>query len=828
MRMPKEGNAGRRSAGRILHSILFYRFKNKTNKKMKKYFILIFCLFGFLTGIQADENDSKKTDANIFGHVLEKKTKEHLPFVAIRLKGTTIGTTTDASGHYFMKNLPVGKFTLEVSIMGFKTISREVNIVANTTQEIDFELEEESIALNAVVVSANRNETNRMQAPSLVSVIDVKMLENTNSKNLAQALNFQPGLRVEDNCQNCGFTQLRINGLEGAYSQILIDSRPIYGALTGVYGLEQIPTNMIERVEVIRGGGSALFGSSAIGGVVNIITKEPQRNSGDISHTFSSINGKAVENNSMFNASILTDSRNAGIMLYGQNRDRQGYDHDADGFTEMPMLKNRSFGFRSFLKTGLYSKLTFEYHNMHEFRRGGDSLNQQPFRAYVAEQLEHYINGGGLNYVQTSPDLKNRFNLYTSAQHTFRKSYYGAGLPAQINSTDPATLTQEALENLNNRLGSFGRSTEMIYQIGGQYTRSIDKFLFMPAELTAGAEYLNNSLADVSGYRSKAVDQKTHTSSAFLQNEWKNEKLSFLLGGRLDKHSLVKSAIFSPRANLRYNPNGKVNFRLSYSEGFRAPQYFDEDLHVDIAGGEEIVRVLSNDLKEERSRSISGSIDFYHTAGAFQFNTLLEGFYTNLTNPFDTKDGQTINGTQEKIVYNAKGAKVYGVNVEGRMAYRRLFDLQLGLTLQKSLYDEARKPIDDVDSYREFMRTPNTYGYFVATWKPVNRFSATLSGNYTGWMYVPHEAGDGGLAKPGDRIAKENKIEKADPFFELNAKVSYDFPILEYSTLQLNAGIQNMFSAYQKDFDTGAGRASSYVYGPAAPRSLFVGAKMSF
>lgn len=800
---------------------------------MKKIYMLLLSLFTLFASVQADDIVLKGTDANIFGHVLDKNTREHLPYVTIQLKGTTLGTTTDETGHYFLKNLPEGKFTIEVKMIGYKTISQEVNIVAKKTMELDFELEEESIALNTVVVSANRNETNRMLAPSLVSVLDVKMLENTNSKNLAQALNFQPGLRVEDNCQNCGFTQVRINGLEGAYSQILIDSRPIYGALTGVYGLEQIPTNMIERVEVIRGGGSALFGSSAIGGVINIITKEATRNSGDLSHTLTSINGKAAENNTMFNASIVSDNRKMGLMLYGQNRDRKGYDHDGDGFTEMPMLKNRSFGLRSFVKTGLYSKLTLEYHNMHEFRRGGDSLKLQPFQSHVTEQLEHYINGGGINYTQTTADYKNRFNLYASAQHTLRKSYYGAGIPVGITpeakNTDESGIEEynKIIENLNGRLGSYGRSTEMVYHFGGQYTRNIDRFLFMPAELTAGAEYLKNALNDVSGYRSQDIDQKTRTVSAFLQNEWKNDHWGILVGGRLDKHSLVKSPIFSPRANLRYNPNGKVNFRLSYSEGFRAPQYFDEDLHVDIAGGEQIIRELSKELKEERSRSFSGSVDFYHTAGGFQFNTLVEGFYTTLKNPFDTKDEEE-SGVTKKIVYNASGAKVYGLTLEGRMAYRSLLDLQLGLTLQKSLFDEAREPIDGVEKYREFMRTPNTYGYFVATWKPAKRFSAVLSGNYTGKMLVPHEAGDGDLAKPGDRVLSENKIENVKSFFELHSKLTYDIPVLEYYTLQLSAGAQNIFNAYQSDFDTGAGRASSYIYGPSTPRSLFVGAKMTF
>lgn len=796
---------------------------------------LIYILTAILL-LSANALTAQNSDANIFGHVLDKTTKEHLPYVTVQLKGTTIGTTTDVSGHYFLSNLPEGKFTLQVHMLGYKTILQEIDIRPNFSQEIDFELEEESIALNTVVVSANRNETNRMQASSLVSVLDMKLLETTNSKDLSQALNFQPGLRVEDNCQNCGFTQVRINGLDGAYSQILIDSRAIYGALSGVYGLEQIPTNMIERVEVIRGGGSALFGSSAIGGVVNVITKEPARNSGEVSHTLSVINGKSLENNTMFNSSIISDNRKAGIMLYGQNRDKQGYDHDNDGFTEIPLLKNRSFGFRSFLKTGLYSKLTLEYHNMHEFRRGGDNLTLQPYQAYIAEQLEHYINGGGINYTANTVDLKNKFNIYASAQHTLRKSYYGGGLPVSLIdtvATNNATAeeinhTNQQIGYANSRLSSFGRSTELVYQLGGQYTRSIDQFLFMPAELTTGIEYLNNTLSDISGYRIENIKQQTQTASAFLQNEWKNDQWSFLVGGRLDKHSLVKSPIFSPRANIRFNPTGKINMRISYSEGFRAPQYFDEDLHVDIAGGNRIVRHLDENLREERSRSISGSVDFYHTIGSLQFNALVEGFYTKLNHAFDTKDGETINGVLHRIVYNSSGAKVYGVNLEGRMAYSKILDLQMGVTIQKSLFDEARQPIDNVAEYREFMRTPNSYGYFVATWSPNERLSTTLSGNYTGKMLVPHEAGNSELAKPGDRYVLENKIEDAPSFFELHAKISYLVPVFNTSKIQFSAGIQNIFNAYQNDFDTGAGRASSYIYGPSTPRNIYGSVKLMF
>ena len=790
------------------------------------------------TFAQADATLERHTDANIYGHVLDSKTGEHLPFVTIKLKGTTIGITTDHTGHYFLRNLPEGEFILEASMIGYKTTGSAVMIEANRTLEIDFTLTEESVSLDAVVVSANRNETTRRMAPSLVSVLDMQMLEVTNSKTLSDGLRFQPGLRVENNCQNCGTTQVRINGMEGSYSQILIDSRPLIGALAGVYGLEQIPANMIERIEVVRGGGSALFGANAIGGTINIITREPIRNSGEFAHTLTSVDGGAIENNSTFNASLVNDSRNAGIMVFGQHRHRDGFDMDGDGFTELPLLQNRSLGFRSFLRRSPYSRLTLEYRHMHEFRRGGDQLDRQPYESYIAEQLEHSIHSGSIGYDLYSADQQNRLSLYAAAQHTERDSYYGAGDPYSDEITDitPGMTEAEAeqirtiLENNMLRRNSFGQTSELTYQVGGHYLHSFRQLWFMPAELTAGMEYLGSNLEDVSGYRDLGISQETRNAAAFLQNEWKTERWSILLGGRLDKHNLLDKAIFSPRLNLRYNPRPDMNLRLTYSGGFRAPQVFDEDLHVDIAGGAQVIRRLSDDLREERSHSISGSADLYHQAGITLFNLLVEGFYTRLEQPFTgVKRGNEI------LIENGDdGAKVFGVNLEGRAAIGTTVDLQAGATLQRSLYDKEHKwwepenseeeALDRVTPTRRMMRTPDSYAYFVATWNATRRFAATLSGNYTGNMAVPHEAGFG--REGVDRFSPVNITEETPSFFELNMRASYTFSLNEETSLQLNAGIQNMTNAFQKDFDTGAGRASSYMYGPGSPRSIFAGFKL--
>ena len=167
----------------------------------------------------------------------------------------------------------------------------------------------QAVALDEVVVSANRNETSRRMAPTLVKVLDGGLFEARSAACLAEGLTFQPGVRVENNCQNCGSSQVRINGLDGPYTQLLIDSRPVFSALSGVYGLEQIPANMIERVEVMRGGGSALFGASAIAGTINIITKEPRRNSAQASHNLISAGGTgSLDNVTSLNASLVTDT----------------------------------------------------------------------------------------------------------------------------------------------------------------------------------------------------------------------------------------------------------------------------------------------------------------------------------------------------------------------------------------------------------------------------------------------------------------------------------------------------------------------------------------
>ena len=756
------------------------------------------CRCVLVLGVEAPK---KSTDANIFGHVVDRDTHEHIPYATIAVTGTAFGATTDASGHYFLKNLPEGELTLEVRALGYAVLAKKVTLERGQTLELNFEVVQSGISMDEVVVSASRSARLRREAPALVSVLDAGLFEKTNASCLAQGLSFQPGVRVEDDCQNCGFTQVRINGLDGHYSQILVDSHPVFSALTGVYGLEQIPANMIERVEVLRGGGSALFGSSAIGGTINVITKEPSRNSAQMSHTLTSIGGSnSYDNNTMLNASLVTESGRAGLCVFGQSRHRSGYDHDGDGFTEVPVINSQSVGMRTFFRTGAYSRISAQYHHINEFRRGGDMLDRPPHEALIAEQIDHSIDGGSLSFDISSPDRRNRFNAYASFQNTARKSYYGS-------KQDP---------------DAYGTTHDLTVAAGMQYIHEFRKLLFMPSELTFGTEYSYDDLGDRSIGYDIHTDQTVHIVGAYLQNEWKTRKWSLLVGGRLDKHNLVDHVIFSPRVNVRFNPAAAVNLRGRYAGGYRAPQAFDEDMHIAIVGGKRVRIRLADDLREERSHSVSLSADLYHTFGRVQTNLLVEGFYTRLDDVFALRDIEdTADGGKIKERYNGSGATVRGLNAEGRAVFTRWFELQAGVTWQRSRYVEPEYWSEDktVPPVRRMFRTPDLYGYFTASLKPLRNFTADVTGTCTGEMLVQHMAGSG--------VAQDAAVSTPS-FFDMNIRLSYDVRIYKEITMQLYGGVQNLFNAYQKDFDKGVDRDSGYIYGPSLPRSWFVGAKFSF
>lgn len=770
---------------------------------MKQFIhLVVLCGMLFITtaasAITDNENPQNRntSDANIHGHILDAKTKQHIPYVVLSLKGTTYATGTDASGHYFLKNLPEGNYILVAEVIGYKKAEKSVKLVRNKSIEVNFTLEEEALSMNEVVVSATRNETNKKNTATIVNVASAKLFENTASSNLAESMAFQPGLRVENTCGNCGAVQLRINGLEGQYSQVLLDSNPIFSSLAGVYGLEQLPVAMIERVEVIRGGGSALFGSNAIGGVVNIITKEPLRNSLSLANTTNLIEGKTAEFNTSFNGSFVSDNHRAGVYLFGMVKNRDAHDYNDDGFSDILKMDSKTLGFRGYYKTSAHSKLTAEYHHIGEYRRGGDNIDQPPHMADIAEDVRHQINGGSLRFNYFAPNSRHFADVYVSSQGIKRNSYYGTG-------KDP---------------NAYGITNDITITAGAQYSYVFEKCLFMPAQFTVGAEYSYNDLDDHSIGFDRKIMQTVRTAGVYLQNEWQSEKVNFVIGGRFDKHNMMEKIIFSPRANLRYSPIEDIGLRVSYSSGYRAPQAFDEDLHIDAVNNQSSIIVLDENLRPEYSHSFSASADLYHNFGSLQTNLLVEGFYTILDDVFAlAKTGENEAGYILQTRYNAAGAEVKGLTAELKLGIPSVFEWQMGYTFQRSRYDEPEEWSENVEPQRRMFRTPDHYAYFTASADITKRFKASLFGNYTGRMLVQHNAG----------YIENDRDELTPQFFDAGLKLSYTFSLSDTINLEINGGMKNIFDSYQDDIDRGPFRDSVYVYGPMLPRTYFFGLKFT-
>lgn len=743
-----------------------------------------------------NQNPRKNSDANIFGHIVSANTGEHIPFATITIKDTTIGCAANATGHYTINNIPTGEHTLVVSAIGYETKEMTYIAVARTTEELNFSLLESTTMVDEVVVSATRNETNRRQTATVVNVASTKLFEGTASSNLSEAMNFQSGLRVENTCGNCGAPQLRINGLEGQYSQILLDSRAIFSSLAGVYGLDLMPVAMVERVEVIRGGGSALFGSSAIGGVVNIITKDPVRNTLSLSNTTNIMEDGTPDINTSLGGAFVSDDYKLGTYIFGQIKNRGGYDRNDDGFTDITALRSETAGFRGYYKTSAHSRLTAEYHHIHDFRRGGDNLDRAPHMANLCEQVDHSIDGGSISF-SYFPNVKHRASGYVSAQNISRSSYFGADMnPDAYGTTRDLTIVGGAQYTLNYKAG-------------------------LPAELTAGVEYNYNALNDYYIATARRIDQYTSVYGLFAQNEWKSDKFNALVGFRLDKHNLINKPIFSPRVTLRYNPISDLGLRASYSSGYRAPQAYNEDLHIDALNHTVSVIRLSKELRPEYSHSFSLSADYYHTFGRLQTNILVEGFYTMLNDVFTLEKIGEENGIIIKERRNAAGARVGGITAEMKLGIPSIFDVQLGYTFQKSRYVEPEQWSESVTPQREMFRSPEHYGYLSSNFYITKNFNASLFGTFTGPMLVQHAE----HTTPDGIVIPDAEV-KTPSFFDCGLKLSYTFRLTNIINLEVNAGIKNIFDAYQRDIDLGAGRDSAYIYGPSLPRTYFFGVKL--
>ncbi|CAM3350464.1 TonB-dependent receptor [Aequorivita lipolytica] len=764
-----------------------------------KYFIYFF-LFA-ITLASAQNNKAK-----ISGTVSTEG--KPIPFASVYVKGGTDGASADVEGNFEL-SIGAGKVTLVAQSQGYRSESISVTVANGETKILNFSLSESNEELEQVVVTGTRTEKRRIDSPVIVNLINSETLEQVVATDLSEGLRFQPGLRVETDCQTCNYTQIRMNGLQGGYSQILINGRSIFSPLTGLYGLQQIPVNMIERIEVVRGGVSALYGSSAIGGTVNVITKIPKKNNYSLSYMYENIDGGADQNLINGNATVVSKDYNAGANFFVSNRRKSAYDANGDNFSELPELKGNSFGVNAFYLPTENSKLELSASSLYEYRFGGEMVDKAAFLAQQSEERTHNVLMGSLDYQVNFNEDKSSLILYYGGQRTDRDHYTG------IIPNDE--IEQQAFF----AAPPYGVSEVTTHQGGAQFNNKFNEFLGGKTVLTGGVEYVYDDVFDEIESYNYLTDQTTKNLGAFVQNDWDiTESLNFLSGFRVDKHNLVANAIFSPRLSLLYKLKETTQFRLGWGTGFRAPQAFDTDLHIAFAGGGVSRISLADTLFEEKSNSFTASVNYDRATEHFIAGVTLEGFYTHLNDAFYLFPLGEDDFGERFEKRNGSGATVKGITMEARANFDYVVEIDAGFTFQSSLFDDAVENIKGLPAKREFLRTPNNYGYATLTYTPTKKLSASANLVYTGVMDIIHVAGE----NTGQTV---DEYYKTPSFTELSLRVGYTFDIPKVSTgLELYGGVKNVTNSYQNDFDIGKNRDSNYIYGPSAPRSVFVGLKI--
>lgn len=729
--------------------------------------------------------------------------------VTISLNDGQEVTTSNANGYYEFTNLSAGVYEIVVTGVAFKTSIKSIVVSENSTYNLNFELSNFENYLSEVVVTGTKTFKRKTESAVIVHVLDSKTLNNMQVCNLAEGLKFQPGLRVETDCQTCNYQQLRMNGLAGGYSQILINGRPIFSPLMGLYGMEQLPVNMIDRIEVVRGGGSSLYGSSAIGGTVNVITKIPTRDSFELNSTYHNLDAESSDYQLNGNASFVSENRDAGVSLFMTHRKRDFFDANGDNFSEIPKIENNSVGANLFFNPTENQKLEISLSNLNEYRFGGEMVDKPAYLNQQSEERKHKIWLGSLDYQINFNDKKSSLITYAAWQNTDRTHYTGI-------FPETAPEIQNHLEN-----PPYGVSDNETMQGGLQFNYRLDHFLKGSNVLTVGSEYISDKIYDIIPSYNYLVDQHTKNLGSFLQSDWEIlPSLNLLSGVRMDVHNLIARVIFSPRLALLYKLKETTQFRLSYGTGFRAPQAFDTDLHIAFAGGGVSRVIYDPNLKEERSKSWSASVNYDKATENFIAGFTLEGFYTHLNNAFILENIGNDEFGEIFEKQNGDGATVQGITIELRANYNKKVQLETGFTFQTARFDNAVNYIDGIAPTRDFLRTPNQYGFATLTMNATERLKINLNTVFTGSMKIAHFAG-----APNQTT---DEFVNTKTFSEVNSKIAYTIPSKKYDlNFEIYGGLKNSFNQYQTDFDSGKNRDSNYVYGPALPRTIFFGLKIS-
>ncbi|MYF04153.1 MAG: TonB-dependent receptor [Holophagales bacterium] len=725
-------------------------------------------------------------DAGLHGTVRSLSGKP-VADAAVTLTTSARTVATGEDGRFCLFQVEPGVHRLVVFADGYGVAEQEFLVGGQSAAQVEIRLR--AAFGEEVVISATRTGKRLADVPLHVQTVRRSQIEGVVARTLADAVEWTRGVRVESNCQSCNTSQIRLLGLEGPYSQVLVDGQPTVSSLAMVYGIEQLPARLIDSIEVVRGGGSPAYGAGAVAGVINLIPHHPDHTHVEVSARSSRMGGAggAARSPSYSLVADLIPGSSRAATFYGQVDREAPVDVDGDGFTDVSIRDLDALGARyhEFLFDGA-ARLAVDVSYVSEFRRGGDQLHLPAQHAQVAEQLDSHRKGVTASWLQT---VTPRWDWRATVSHAAaeRDSYYGVGGDSS----------------------AFGMTRNPLWIFDAHVDRGGER-----GTLSFGLQASDDVIDDRQPAYGRIIREGYRSTAAFVQDDRKvADGVTLLYGLRVDRHSAVDGSIVSPRAALMWTPRSDLTLRVSHSAGFRPPAVFDEQLHIALLGGEAMVVRDEPGLREETSVSRMLSVEWRPLVGertAMAFDSTF--FDTTIADLFHNREADDPATPELEFTRTNFGrARVAGVEVGWSLRRGRLA-VDAGYGWQRA---EFGHPEPDFGSTRMF-RTPERYGTASVRWPLSGGLDLFAGLSYTGQLAAPHYAG----------YIAEDRLELTPGFLAVDVGVSRRFVLRGDRSIVGMFALKNLTDEYQQDLDRGPLRDAGYVYGPRFPRSVVVGVKV--
>ena len=694
---------------------------------MNPYFIFLSCLF-FFTNSYAQNN-------SISGKILSNG--KALPFANVYLKNSNLGSSSDENGFYKIKNIPKRKFTIIISSLGYQKKSVQINFKENQQIKRTFSLSETE-SLEGIVISGTLKPVTKSNSPVPVEVYSKTFFKKNPTPSIFDSMQNVNGVRPQLNCNVCNTGDIHINGLEGPYTFVLIDGMPLVSGLSTVYGLNGIPQALIERVEIVKGPASTLYGSEAVGGIINIITKKttnaPVLSTDILGSSWGEIN---TDISFRYGASEKIE----GILGINYFNYQNSIDNNKDGFTDLT-LQNRVSVFNKINIDRKDNKVfTIAGRYVYEDRWGGEIDWERKFRGSNIKYGESIYTNRWETFGTYQLPTSENINFQFSANGHYQDSYYG---------TDSYDAKQVI---------GFG---QFVYN--KQIAKKHDLLIGVAYRYTF---YDDNTFATLTADGLKNKSSITHLPGIFLQDEIAlNTQNKLLLGARWDKNSL-HGTIFSPRLNYKWNSKDNAHIiRLSIGNGFRVSNIFTED-HAALTGAREVE--FNGELDPETSWN--GNINYVKKMNTENSFVTLDAsaFYTYFNNRI-LPDYET---DTNKIIYS----NLDGFSVSKGIALNIDATFTNGLTLNAgaTLMDVS---ITENNVKRKQLLTESFSGVWSISYKFNNNITLDYTGNIFGPMRLP-------------LLGENDTRSKNSPWYSIqNIQVTKKF----MNSWELYGGVKNLLN----------------------------------